>query len=414
MNIKNYGLIHDKFEIDHYILGSNKIGTVVINPTGNWLKSLPEKEYQNIRGLETYNCGSFATLNSDEGLELFKFFVVSNYSDRFLGIMAGTKVGGNSPHVVAEAIRKYGLIPESELPFSDDIKTIDEYYSFKGADKERCINLGKEWLKKWDFKHEWVFNGGSVKEKNALISQALKRSPVGMSVAAWNVPDAEGVYSKEWTDNHWVCCYGETENAWLIFDSYDGIHKKYSKTSDIAMAKLYWIEKKLIPEPKTFLEYINWIFSLIFPKKEVPMDKVEEISPDVPQVEITPTKTDLSIGLFCIQIQNYEGYAQGTRAYRNCNPGNLKYRKGMLLATGQDKDGFAIFATYKDGFQALRNKVLDACTGKSTVYFPTDTILQFFQKYAPASDNNNPTAYATYVAKGMKTTISFQIKDLVV
>jgi hypothetical protein len=89
-------------------------------------------------------------------------------------------------------------------------------------------------------------------------------------------------------------------------------------------------------------------------------------------------------------IQQIEGWAPGTRSYRNNNPGNLMYA-GQTGAIGQDAQGFAIFPDYQTGLTALDNQItLDASRGK--------TISEFTSIYAPASDGNNPTSYAAQIA----------------
>ena len=115
---------------------------------------------------------------------------------------------------------------------------------------------------------------------------------------------------------------------------------------------------------------------------------------------------------FCLAIQEMEGYFEGSRAFRNKNPGNVKYVEGMKLAIGKDKAGFAVFNSYEDGFTFLKNLVYKACTGQSKIYKPDMTILQFFQKYAPSSDGNYPTKYAEFVAGKVALQITNPIKDL--
>jgi len=89
-------------------------------------------------------------------------------------------------------------------------------------------------------------------------------------------------------------------------------------------------------------------------------------------------------------IQQIEGWAPGTRSYRNNNPGNLMY-VGQAGSTGADPQGFAIFPDYQTGLTALDNQItLDASRGQS--------IAQFTSIYAPASDGNNPTSYAAQIA----------------
>jgi len=166
-----------------------------------------------------------------------------NYSERFTAIMSETDPNsGNSPHRVAESIRENGLVEEKDLPFSEDIKTPEQYYQ---PDPMRTSLLvkGKRWTKQYLFKHEWVWNGNPlVAEKVRLLKEALKRSPVGASVYAWNC-DANGIYQKSGEDNHWVCIYGWNDHGWKIFDSYTNSYKLYSFDADISMAKLYWLSK---------------------------------------------------------------------------------------------------------------------------------------------------------------------------
>lgn len=64
---------------------------------------------------------------------------------------------------------------------------------------------------------------------------------------------------------------------------------------------------------------------------------------------------------------------------------------GQSGAIGQDAQGFAIFPDYQTGLTALDNQItLDASRGQS--------ISQFTNIYAPASDGNNPTSYAAQIA----------------
>jgi hypothetical protein len=205
----------------------------------------------------------------------------------------------------------------------------------------------------------------------------------------------------------------ENDNYWKVYDTYDKIFKLYSKKSRINFAKI-WTVKKLTAEDKEtlFNKFINWILSIV--NKDISTTTVQPL--DQPIVK----KSDLTIGMFCLVIQSFEGwiepnsiYPRGSRSYRNCNPGNLKYVNNMYLTIGQDSGGFAIFPDYKTGFLALKNKIYKACIGESTIYSPDDTILSFFQKYAPTYDGNYPEKYAKFVANKLGVNINFQIKNLI-
>lgn len=92
-----------------------------------------------------------------------------------------------------------------------------------------------------------------------------------------------------------------------------------------------------------------------------------------------------------------------TPAAKNNNPGNLKNPDGSWQS----------FATPQEGFQALVNDVTAKQTGNTrTGLNANSTLLQFFQKYAPASDNNNPVAYAQSVAQQLGTSVNTPIGQL--
>lgn len=417
---KKYGLKFDSFDPNHFFLGGGFLGTTEINPSGDWSNFAPVMEYQAKNGIDTQACTRFGTCNALEILFSFVLHEDKNFSDRFLSIVAGASRTGDSPQTVAETVRKIGCIDESDLPFSDDIDTLDKYYS-PNPMNEYLLNKGKTFNGQYEIRHEWVYPIGQVSnldEQTKLIQQALKRSPVGVSVSAWS-EDGKGGYDQQWGENHWcVILKGDDPDYWEIYDSYDNFIKKYSKKAKITMAKIYTVRKLTVEDKLTvFNKFWNWVMSVL--SKEVTETTVNVVEPIV-------KKSDLTIGVFCLAIQEFEGwvkpgekgrdgkvYQTGSRSFRNSNPGNLKYINNMYLAIGQDSGGFARFGTYKDGFMALSNKIKKACNGESTVYSPDDTILSFFQKYAPTSDGNYPHVYAKYVADKLKVDTDFQIKNLV-
>lgn len=92
-------------------------------------------------------------------------------------------------------------------------------------------------------------------------------------------------------------------------------------------------------------------------------------------------------------IQKQEGYFPGSLAYRNNNPGNLVYvgQPGASPGAG----GFASFASYDLGLQALRNQItLDASRGTDVNGKPTTTVSELLSSWAPASENDT----AGYIA----------------
>lgn len=264
MEIKNYGFKKPTIESDHYVLGASATPQIVLRPDGQW--DTPEFEEQRRNGIETYNCTGFGTCSCLEIVMKVCFSVLINFSDRALGIMAGTKDGGNDPHTVIEAARCQGLLKEWLLPFTDLLTTIEEYYSPNPLPddlKATALNF----LKDYRIWHEWVFNRELGKgDEIARMKQALQYSPLGVSVYAWK-QGQDGLYFKEdEQDNHWTVCYGYEEGTyWKIFDTYDGGFKKLRWDYNFGFVKRYAITK--LEEKKTqkmtIVSAVIWLFSLI-------------------------------------------------------------------------------------------------------------------------------------------------------
>jgi hypothetical protein len=236
--MKNYGFIAPVITPDNFVLGaSNSLVKVVLQSDGQWDAYLPEKEFQNLNYIETYNCTSFGTCNVVE--MLFKKIYGENYnfSDRYLGIKAGTKPPGNDPHIVAQAVRHDGLIQEIFLPFKD-INSWQEYYSYKGGNKSTCEQEGKFFLKKWEVGHEWVSQNNPTPE---MLMESLRYSPLGISVSAWYQNGDLFVDNGE-PNNHWCVLYGYKKGEyWKVFDSYDLSTKRLAWDFKFQYAKRYSI-----------------------------------------------------------------------------------------------------------------------------------------------------------------------------
>ena len=127
---------------------------------------------------------------------------------------------------------------------------------------------------------------------------------------------------------------------------------------------------------------------------------------------------------FCKAVQKYEGWFAGSRAYRNNNPGNLRYTPYTIELGAYSKDdrNFCIFRNYDAGFNALKQLVWDATNMRLRAYrLYTEaqkkdaiTMLDFFNVYAPPSDANEPNAYALYVASQLGVSPQIKLKELFV
>jgi hypothetical protein len=79
--------------------------------------------------------------------------------------------------------------------------------------------------------------------------------------------------------------------------------------------------------------------------------------------------------------------------------------------------GYTRFASYTEGYAALRAFVRTACTVDGKTYNPAMTLYSFFAKYAPDSDQGPGLAkskqYAEYVAERIGVPPTTQLKSLV-
>lgn len=153
---------------------------------------------------------------------------------------------------------------------------------------------------------------------------------------------------------------------------------------------------------------------------------VSDVCVNIPALISAPSKIDA----WCLSIKSEEGfiapgqnsqYPNGTPAWKNNNPGNLEFAH-QLNAVPNGR--FAKFATYQDGYNALKSMLILACTGQSSNYKPDETLFEFYagipipnrynkniEGYSPASDGNDPVQYSKKVASDVgvdwsSTTIS--------
>lgn len=255
--IKNYGFIKPEIKPEDYFFGGvTKISGDIVNPSGQWLNYLPTKEWQwkkFSKGdmtyyVESFGCTGFGTLACIETLHKFQFGEEINWSDRCINIEAGNSKTGNNPQNPAEALRKLGCCKEEALPFDETCISWELFHSPKPLTPE-LVKLAKEFVDKYEFKHEWV----TAKDKNVLM-ESLKRSPLGISVCAWKTRNGLFYKEKGEADNHWVSLVGyELNKCWYIFDSYDSFIKKLEWDYDFGFAKRYYLKKKLteVESPQT-------------------------------------------------------------------------------------------------------------------------------------------------------------------
>lgn len=247
---KKYGLILEPIETREqgaeHLLGSIfGVDGPVINPSGDWSQWLPDKEPQMRRGVETQACTCYATLSALETLIFHKTGKAVNYSDRYLAIVGKVDpYRGADPHRIAECVRKTaGCLAESKLPWTDDVKTPEDYYGIPQAIITQLMHEGTRWYDEYELAHEWVFQGGTPESKRKLLQEALKKGPVCVSVSAWYYENDKRYYYKPpgTLDNHWTVLAAAPPGKYVVFDSYDGYLKDLDPLYDFQVAKVYYL-----------------------------------------------------------------------------------------------------------------------------------------------------------------------------
>ena len=246
--ITDHGFREPAIDETHYGLGALKelkgFPEVILKPDGQY-DNLPPREVQN-RAMEPMNCTNYGTYNCLDIIEMTLYGTMTDKSERYGGVISGTTKGGNDPHTVAEHIRDEGMIPEEVLPYNDTINTWNKYYSPKPM-TQKYLDMGDDWLDKYDFGHEWVWTNKAlaIKSKQDLMMKWIKNSPLGVSVLAWQYRNGYYWKNRGEQDNHWCCCYGYVKDKyWKIYDSYDDTTKELEWNYDFSFCKRYYLNKK--------------------------------------------------------------------------------------------------------------------------------------------------------------------------
>mgnify|MGYP001602480075 CR=1 FL=1 len=275
--------IKPDFKETDYIFGSGQLLGEIIQFDGQWIT--PEEELQ-IKKTETSNCTAFATTSIFEILFKRQFNLTKNYSDRLLGIFAGTYPPGNSPSLVVETARKKGLAPEELLPFSDQIERAEQYYSYEGGNQYLCEQTARQFSKEWMIGYDWVANGRSQTTPESIM-EALKYSPLGVAVFAWAEQDGKYIRTIE-NDIHYTIIVGYKKNDyWLIFDSYAPFLKKLDWNFGFKYVMRYSLKKNTVVEQISLIERIlslmrQLVSYLIQEKKQDEIKVIKSLSDVIP------------------------------------------------------------------------------------------------------------------------------------
>lgn len=393
------GFIYEEPVPEDFVFGAErslaaKFKGDILQPDGDWRPYLFDGIYSHqAPSYETNSCVSHGTANALELLRRKQFQYDQDLSDRFIAKTSNTDPArGNTPKNVAEAIRKYFTVFEQEWGTKDAL-TVDEFYKDIPQNlKTLAAGRGAE----WEIGYELVTN------TKLRMREALQYSPLGLSVPAWFEKDGEYYRPKNQLDTHWVCCiYMDEKDRLYILDSYEP-YIKVMRADFIPQSVMKYHLKRQVVDQGFFTRFLTWLHKLVF------LDSKEPIPvPEPPKVLPKPNY----INAFAKAIEIHEGYYEGSRSFRNNNPANAKY-VAQPDAVGQDAQGFAIFPTYQVGFDYLCRVLRNACEGKSKVYSPEMDLYEFFAKYAPREDNNDPIHYANTVANFMGVKATTQLKNL--
>ena len=268
--MRDFGLREEIKELTAYVLGASKMPYISYVEDGDWRPYKPPFEHQ-APNFETSACTAFTVENQ------IQFFMKAVYgedvdlSENFLALSVPIGIGkGADPQRTYEAARHVGMVDSNVLRMG---KTEEEW-----SDQTRLTKSiqarGLYWLRKHDFFHEWLWDSPSNRPSNymEILKDALKTSPIGISVSAWETEtDQWGneVYvSRGDVNNHkTLCVFIDDEGYPWVYDSYQPYYKRLSKDHNIRRAKRIWINKRTVPAMKTHIKILQAIINMFMQKK---------------------------------------------------------------------------------------------------------------------------------------------------
>jgi len=229
---------------------------------GDWTPFLPTYEDQERHpGFDSASCVTFSGLNCleaqlDRMISLgslpaghFDFLKTNgyldangkvNFSDRFSAILDGTTPNGNYMSNAPDSFARDGLIPESVLPFPEDVLgyikrnpdgslmqdgKAQKYYLDPNVITQDMKDLGKRFAKYFDIRYEVITYGATGTPNIDLIRYHLKQAPLHFAAA---------ICSGENTEDVILSCGVGAGHARMIYkanqtDGYIGIFDSFFK-----------------------------------------------------------------------------------------------------------------------------------------------------------------------------------------
>lgn len=235
-----------------------------INPSGDWSQYLPPDEEQRVNGVESSACYVEAQQATIAILKEYQYNIKDeNYSARFNALLSGGTETGGDPLKAAYSIKKDGLIPQSMMDWHG-IKSWEDFHSWKGVDKDKCIAKGQEEARLWDKKYYILFEKDDpLPLKYLRIRQALLRSPVPISVYAWAEKDGRYYKPEGAEDTHLttaICVDVTDKNELIVRDTYKPFKKTLAPNTNPDFG-MYWVIRQR--SPQEMLENIQKNFIII-------------------------------------------------------------------------------------------------------------------------------------------------------
>lgn len=401
--LKKFGYVRPEQDDSSFVLGAlgQSLPQSVLKEDGQWDNWLPVYEPQFNDIFDTYGCTVWGSLNAIEIYIKRLTNFERNFAERFIYILADVRPPGANPHHVLETIRKNGLIDEKLLPMTPEQDFIK--FTTPNPMSKKLLEEGMKF--EYEVKHEYLWNPWlpiSKEERTKLIKNALRFSPIQISVTAW-FENEQGIYvDMNRPNTHWCVCFGWTAKGWKVFDSYDQSVKIVSFDHYFDIAKrIHLLPNNYLPRISLIqraLDYMAQLLALLFKQQE---EQKEEIvtGPTLESEPVPEPKESLLIP-WAKAIEKFENANKSWN-----NPGAIRSVSGPFLR----------FKTYEEGFNYLLNYLTRAASGKHKAYprGGETTLLEFQHIYSPAEDNNNPEAYANFVAKEIGVTTDTKIKSLV-
>ena len=254
--LKNYGLLDLIQEVSAYVLGRSIVPFIPYMEDGDWSPFLPKYEPQ-AEKYETSGCTVWGAQNQIEILYKALYGIEPNYSERFNYLQIDIDPArGVDPQITYESIRKNGLIDNYLMPVPATLQDFLDESDLTGSLRAR----GQNWLHKHDFKHEWLWANRPV-DALEIMKEALKTSPLGVSVTAWYQDGTRKYVDNGKRNNHWCVLYKIDGEGLHIFDSYDHSKKILALDHYIGRAKRIWINKKTVSASRRHIGILQTILN---------------------------------------------------------------------------------------------------------------------------------------------------------